>query len=96
MAAVRHFFYVTAPLAKALAVMFEILFPEEYQTYQKAFAAGCWYTEDPGPWLGRVIVYKLDVSLHHDKKDGGPTATFPMGEYDGGFMEFPQLHARYQ
>ena len=66
--AVRHYFKASATVAKMLAIMFEAVFPEEYEKYSKAFRAGVWYTEDPGPWIARAIVYKLHVNLHHDGK----------------------------
>jgi hypothetical protein len=47
--------------------------------------------EDPGPWLGRVIVYKLQVLMHKDKRDGGPAAIFNVGNYKGGGIVLPQL-----
>lgn len=95
-AAVRHYFEASSTVAKILATMFEVLFPEEYEEYRTAFDAGVWYVEDPGPWIARAIVYKLDVHLHHDRQDGGPTATFPFGTFVGGCMELPQLKARLQ
>ena len=93
---VETYFYATRTVALLLAEMFKAVFPEEYQRYRKAFDAGVWIESDPGPWLGRAIVYKLDVDLHFDGLDGGPTATFPLGQFDGGIMEIPQLGARLE
>ena len=91
--AVRKYFMQTHPLAIFLGELFKHLFPKQYQEYQAAFNAGVWYTEDPGPWIGRAIVYKLDVQMHYDMRDGGPTATFPVGHFEGGCMELPTLKA---
>ncbi len=33
-----------------------------HKEYKEAFAAGVWDDADPGPWLGRAIVYKTQVS----------------------------------
>ena len=74
--------------------MFEVLMPECYNIYKKAFEAGVWIDSDPGPWLGRAIVYKLQVSLHKDKDDGGPAVSFPVGSFKGGEMLIPQLEAK--
>ena len=93
-AAVRHYFKASATVAKMLAVMFQSVFPEEYENYRQAFQAGVWYQEDPGPWIARAIVYKLHVNLHHDGQDAGPTASFPVREWEGGYLELPQLEAR--
>ncbi|KAI1786784.1 hypothetical protein LXA43DRAFT_897322 [Ganoderma leucocontextum] len=95
-AAVRKYFQATRPVAIFLAQLFKHAFPEHYEEYCAAFDAGVWYTEDPGPWIGRAIVYKLDVQIHFDMKDGGPTATFPMGCFEGGHMEIPPLQARFR
>ena len=74
--------------------MFEQLMPDYYQRYREAFEAGQWIESDPGPWLGRAIVYKLQVALHKDKQDVGPTASFPVGYFTGGEMLLPQLNAK--
>jgi len=81
-------------LAKRLSQIFETLMPDCYQRYKTAFDAGKWVVDDPGPWIGRVIVYKLQVSLHKDKNDGGPVASFPVGFFSGGEMLIPQLKAK--
>jgi hypothetical protein len=71
--------------------MFEAAFPALYQEYEAAFKAGVWLREDPGPFLGRAIIYKLQSKLHRDKNDVGPSASFPVGFFDGGEMLLPQL-----
>ncbi|KAF8870294.1 hypothetical protein BD779DRAFT_1479054 [Infundibulicybe gibba] len=82
-------------IARSLGVMFSVLMPEVFKTYEKAFAAGIWEAADPGPWIGRAIVYKLQVELHRDKREGcGPTASFGAGNYEGGCMVIPQLNAK--
>lgn len=76
--------------------MFRVLFPEIYQEFQAAFDAGVWEREDPGPWLGRAIVYKLQVELHVDQQDLNPTASFPCGSFTGGEMVVPQLPTKFR
>lgn len=71
--------------------MFEATFPDLYGEYQEAFEAGVWLQEDPGPFIGRAIIYKLQSKLHLDKNDVGPSASFPVGYFDGGEMLLPQL-----
>ena len=92
--AVQKYFIQTFLLAIFLKELFKHLFSKQYEEYQAAFNAGVWYTEDPGPWIGRAIVYKLDVQMHYDMRDGGPTATFPVGLFEGGCMELPTLKAQ--
>lgn len=75
--------------------MFKKLFPDVYDKCQVAFDAGAWLSEDPGPWLGRAIVYKLQVDAHLDQKDMNPTASFPCGSFTGGEMQIPQLPAKF-
>lgn len=72
------------------------MFPEWYDIYQEAFEAGVWFADDPGPFLGRAIVYKLQGRLHRDRHDVGPSVSFPVGQYTGGEMVFPQLNVKLQ
>lgn len=89
-----NYYKATKHLARRLSAMFEVLMPECYNTYKDAFEAGVWSDDDPGPWLGRAIVYKLQVSLHKDKEDAGPAVSFPVGSFSGGEMLIPQLKAK--
>ena len=79
-----------------LDAYFAIAFPEEHAKYREAFAAGVWLREDSGPWLGRAIVYKLQVKPHQDALDGGPTAIFNVGQYKGGELYIPCLGLKFQ
>jgi hypothetical protein len=74
--------------------MFKVLFPDVYERYKAAFDAGVWEKDDPGPWLGRAVVYKLQVELHPDKNESGPSVSFACGNYTGGYMLVPQLLAK--
>lgn len=91
---VRRYFIATRPLAIYLAEMFKVSFPAYYERYRAAFAAGNWFTEDPGPWIGRAIVYKLQVNTHVDGLDEGPTTVFNFGYYTGGEMYLPDLRLK--
>lgn len=82
--AVRWYMKKTAKLALALKEMFRAAYPDEFKIYEKAFEAGVWEAADPGPWLGRAIVWKLNVLPHRDGLDGGPTAIFCLGRFSGG------------
>lgn len=75
--------------------MFEVAFPVEYAKYKVAFDAGQWYAENPGPWLARAVVYKLQVDNHRDGLDAdGPAACFGSGRYVGGELYLPDLGAK--
>jgi len=74
--------------------MFKAAFPEHYEQYREAFKAGVWFPEDPGPFLGRSVVYKLQGKLHKDHKDVGPSACFPVGFFEGGEMLLPQFKTK--
>ena len=71
--AVRTYYKATAEVAAWLSAIFKAAFPDEYEVYADAFKAGSWMgvEEDPGPFLMRVIVWKLSVHLHVDGGDGG-------------------------
>ncbi|KDQ49258.1 hypothetical protein JAAARDRAFT_51809 [Jaapia argillacea MUCL 33604] len=89
--AVRYYYTGTTDLSVQLGAMFRAAFPQEYQQYRKAFEAGNWVPEDPGPWMCRAIIYKLQVEPHADAHDAGPTACFPLGQFSGGELYVPQL-----
>lgn len=89
------YYYVTEPIAEILSGMFQAAFPEWYEKYRVAFAAGVWLQHDPGPFLGRAIIYKLQGRLHKDVHDLGPSISFGVGNYTGGEMLFPQLKAKF-
>ncbi|KAG1771371.1 hypothetical protein EV702DRAFT_1048994 [Suillus placidus] len=72
-------------------VMFCVAFPEFYEKYWKAFEAGKWTVVNPGPFLGRAIVWKLSVLPHQDGLDEGPAVIFPMGRFEGGECYLPDL-----
>jgi hypothetical protein len=92
--AIRWYYETTKIVGQILGVMFKAIYPAIYDKYMAAFQAGVWEKADPGPWLGRAIVYKLQVNLHNDGRDDGPTASFPVGFYNEGHMLVPDLKAK--
>jgi hypothetical protein len=86
---------MTKSIAESIAAMFKVYFPDWFDKYRKAFDAGVWLRDDPGPFLGRAIIYKLQGRLHIDRNDLGPSASFGVGNYTGGEMLFPQLRAKF-
>jgi hypothetical protein len=92
---VKYYFKATRKVALLLGTYFSIAFPDHYLKYKEAFEAGFWYSEDPGPWLGRALVYKLQVRAHRDSLDGGPTAIFNVGQYIGGKLYYPSLSLKF-
>ena len=51
---------------------------------------------DKGPWLGRAVVWKLQVGLHQDALDEGPAVCFLCGNYEGGQLCLPDLDAKLE
>jgi hypothetical protein len=94
MSAIASYYSFTADVANAIAIMFKAAFPKVYAQYRQAFDAGVWLQEDPGPFLGRSVVYKLQSKLHNDGNDVGPSASFPVGSFEGGEMLVPQLKTK--
>ncbi|KAG2745093.1 hypothetical protein P692DRAFT_20877347 [Suillus brevipes Sb2] len=82
--AVAWYMKRTTKFAIALKELFRVAYPDDFKIYEKAFEAGVWEAADPGPWLGRAIVWKLNVLPHRDGLDGGPTAIFCLGSFSGG------------
>ncbi|KAG1722153.1 hypothetical protein EDB19DRAFT_1590646, partial [Suillus lakei] len=85
------YFKDTEELALYLAAMFHEAFPNFYMKYEWVFKAGKWAVIDPGPFLSRVIIWKLDVCLHQDGLDEGPAVIFPIGYFSGGECYLPDL-----
>ena len=96
LSAIQWHYRASQPIAEIIATMFRVLLPDVYKMYKAAFDAGVWEEADPGPWIGRAIVYKLQVFVHRDGRDDGPTASFPVGDFDGGEMNMPDLGAKFQ
>src|ERR1700722_3065843 len=92
----KYYFKATKEVAEFLSTYFAVAFLEEFAKYEKAFKTGVWYIEDPGPWLGCVIIYKLQVDCHQDQQNGGLTAIFNVGQYKGGFLYFPDLSLKLE
>ena len=90
-------YYVgSRPVALYLSACFQVAFPDYYVKYRAAFEAGVWTAEDPGPWIGRAIVWKLPVRTHVDGLDEGPTAIFNVGSYTGGKLYLPDLGVKLE
>ncbi|EDR13518.1 uncharacterized protein LACBIDRAFT_322506 [Laccaria bicolor S238N-H82] len=60
---------------------FKVAFPNYYSQYKAAFEAGAWMMEDPGPWLGRAIVWKFPVETHVDSLDDWSSLLSPTYSY---------------
>lgn len=88
--AIENYYEVSKPVAKTISIYFKVLLPDTYKKFKAAFKAGKWVRGDPGPWLGRAIIFKLQSSLHVDDKDEGPTVSFPSGHFEGGKMIVPE------
>ncbi|KAG1813000.1 hypothetical protein EV424DRAFT_1349195 [Suillus variegatus] len=78
------YYKATEALALQLSAMFHMSYLDFYKKYQQAFEAGKWMVVDPGPFLGRVIVWKLAVLPHQDGLDTSPAVIFLMGCFEGG------------
>ncbi|KIY62946.1 hypothetical protein CYLTODRAFT_360727, partial [Cylindrobasidium torrendii FP15055 ss-10] len=94
--AVSHYYSETRDIAIYLASLFKASFPAYYEKYSKAFEAGQWTEADPGPWIGRAVVFKLQVECHVDGLDNGPSAIFCAGEgrFSGGECLLPDLNIK--
>ncbi|KAH9920744.1 uncharacterized protein B0H18DRAFT_880753 [Fomitopsis serialis] len=88
------FFVVVCPFHKGIRSVVQVAFPEEYLLYEKAFQAGVWEPAHPGPWLGRAVVWKLQVGPHRDGLDAGPACIFNCGHYTGGEAILIDLEAK--
>ncbi|KAJ7204053.1 hypothetical protein GGX14DRAFT_295985, partial [Mycena pura] len=87
----------TEDVCRLLAEKFKRFYPVWYRKYRSAFEAGSWLKCDPGPFIGRAHVYKLQTAIHLDDGDeDAPTAIFCYGSFKGGAMYFPDLPVKLQ
>ncbi|KAJ7809628.1 hypothetical protein B0H14DRAFT_2524617 [Mycena olivaceomarginata] len=90
--AVVHYFQVTYEFALVVSERFRGVFPDYHARYLKAFKAGCHLPlDDPGPFIGRAIVWKLQVRAHLDGLEAGPVGTTPEGGFGRGGLVFPDF-----
>ncbi|KAJ3571654.1 hypothetical protein NP233_g3623 [Leucocoprinus birnbaumii] len=91
-----NYYSSTTRLAAMLGEKLKSLWPEFYDLYERSFKAGVTIKEDPGPFLARAIVYKVQIGTHVDKSDAGPSVCFPCGDWvSGGELVVPQLGAKF-
>ncbi|KAF9003692.1 hypothetical protein BDQ17DRAFT_1326062 [Cyathus striatus] len=81
----------TATISRKIDTLLKVVFPEYHEKFRSNFSAGSVFPDDYGPYLGRSIIYKAQGSGHKDSKDGGPSASFGVGQYTGGEYIFPEL-----
>lgn len=98
--AVKSLIAATSEVHAMLARMKKVAFPNDWQRNSKTYRSGIWEKEDhvQGMWLGRALVWKMQVKLHRDGLDGakGVCACFNRGYYEpacegGGLIVFPDL-----
>lgn len=71
-------------------------FPIQYPAFSKAHQAGRWTQVDPGPHLGRVIVWKLLSEPHMDDADSLPTIIYVLsGHFVGAYLDMLDLSTRF-
>ncbi|KAJ7074605.1 hypothetical protein C8F01DRAFT_934676, partial [Mycena amicta] len=85
----------TRDYAQLAGACTQVFYPKWYDIYQKAFAAGQYELRDPGPFLGRALVWKLQVTLHRDGLDIGPTLIASNGYYEGGSLLGPDVESKF-
>jgi len=93
-AAVKSFLSRTKETVQFISTFFARAFPAHHELFTAAFNAGVYDTRDPGPFLGRALVWKLHVDPHVDKGDNGPAVIFNFGNYTGGELYLPDLNLK--
>lgn len=87
------YYQATEPAVEHFDFMFQASFPVQYPKYRAAFDAGQFARNNPGPWLGRAIVHKLQVLIRRDGEDpsDSPAAITNRGHYQGGELYLTDL-----
>ena len=75
--AIEHYYIASSPIARILVEYFKVLFPKAYEKSKQAFSAGRWIQGDPGPWLGRALIYKLG-QFARGRQGRGANGLFPL------------------
>ena len=88
---VSGYYLATQATAQEVSDRFKAAFPKEYAKYAQAFEAGVVNLFDLGPFIGRALVWKMQVQVHQDGLDEGPGAIFPCGYFHGGHLYIPDL-----
>ncbi|KAJ3502980.1 hypothetical protein NMY22_g18409 [Coprinellus aureogranulatus] len=89
--ATSNYYFASQATNLEVSHRFELAYPEEFAQYTQAFNAGVVNLFDNGPFLGRALVWKMQVGVHRDGLDQGPAAIFPCGYYTGGYLYIPDL-----
>ncbi|KAJ7227036.1 hypothetical protein GGX14DRAFT_310934, partial [Mycena pura] len=74
----------------------KVFYPVAHREHREAFEAGKREDLDPGPFLGRVIVWGLPVGIHRDGLDKLPTLTTDNGFFSGGDMPLPDFRCKFR
>ncbi|KAJ3804585.1 hypothetical protein F5876DRAFT_82921 [Lentinula aff. lateritia] len=93
--AIQHWYKVTLESGNLLSSVFKQEWPDKWEEAMKYFKAGKWQAANPGPWVGKAIVYKLTSSIRPDKEDAEEyhIVTVPVGHFVGGHILFLDIHA---
>ncbi|KAJ3526864.1 hypothetical protein NMY22_g10000 [Coprinellus aureogranulatus] len=86
-----NYYLASRPTILEVNDRFKLAFPKYHAKYKEAFDAGVVNLFDDGPFLGRTLVWKMQVRVHRDGLDQGPAAIFPCGYYTGGYLYIPDL-----
>ncbi|KAK7051512.1 hypothetical protein VNI00_004486 [Paramarasmius palmivorus] len=93
--ATANFYETNNCLERCVEAAMEVFFPEQHHITSKARDAARVVSQRPGGcYIGRAVVYKLQLFLHCDNGDYQVSASFPAGRFNGGFMIIPQFKAK--
>lgn len=94
--ALNTYYHRTDAFARLVNLCCKVFYPKYHLQYEQAFAAGKTNLFDPGPFLGRVLVWGLPVGNHRDGGDTHPTLTSPNGHFKGGPLYLPDLRLKFR
>ncbi|KAL0061138.1 hypothetical protein AAF712_012058 [Marasmius tenuissimus] len=96
--ATRHYYEGNATLEQCIESVIRVFFPEEHALMSKVREAGRAISteEGGGCYLGRALVFKLQLFNHVDKRDFGISTSFSAGRFTGGYLLIPQLKAKFR
>ena len=86
----------TDSFAQLVGLCCKVFYPVAHREHWNTFEAGKMEDLDPGPFLGRVIVWGLPVGIHGDGLDRRPTLTTDSSFFTGGDMPLPDFRCKFR
>ncbi|KAL0565144.1 hypothetical protein V5O48_016887 [Marasmius crinis-equi] len=90
----QNFYRANQCLEECVENTIKVFFEDQHKVFTGAREAARLAGNKGGCFIGRAMVFKLQLFLHCDEGDDGVSASFPAGRFKGGCMIIPQFKAK--